>query len=63
VNYISSAGLRALLIVAKKAKSLDGALTLCGLRESVGRVMSVSGFDTLLGAHASVSEATAALGA
>lgn len=61
VEYISSAGLRALLIAAKTAQSLGGALTLCGLKGGVGKVMSVSGFDTLLGAHASVSEAAAAL--
>ena|SRR5271165_4605771 len=63
VDYISSAGLRALLIAAKKAKSLGGALTLCGLKGSVGKVMSVSGFDTILGTHADLPEAAAALGA
>jgi len=63
VTYISSAGLRALLVVAKQAKSLGGALTLCALDGGVRKVMSVSGFDTLLGAHACVSEAAAALGA
>ncbi|MGA9598814.1 MAG: STAS domain-containing protein [Methylocystis sp.] len=62
VDYISSAGLRALLIVGKKAKSLGGALTLCGLNGSVREVMAVSGFDTILGSHAGVSEAAAALG-
>jgi len=61
VEYISSAGLRGLLIAAKTAKSLGGALTLCGLKGGVGKVMSVSGFDTLLGAHAGVAEAAAAL--
>lgn len=61
VDYISSAGLRALLVAAKKAKSIGGALTLCGLQGSVAKVMSVSGFDEMLGAHAGVSEAAAAL--
>jgi anti-sigma B factor antagonist len=61
VNYVSSAGLRAVLIVAKKAKSLGGALTLCGLCGNVKEVMSVSGFDALLGAHAGVAAASAAL--
>ncbi|MEK4035059.1 STAS domain-containing protein [Methylocystis sp. IM3] len=61
VDYVSSAGLRALLIAAKKAKSLGGALTLCGLRGSVSEVMAVSGFDAMLGAHPGVEEAAAAL--
>ncbi|WP_363349590.1 STAS domain-containing protein [Methylocystis echinoides] len=61
VEYVSSAGLRALLIAAKKAKSLGGALTLCGLRGNVKEVMAVSGFDVILGSHPSVQEAAAAL--
>jgi len=61
VDYISSAGLRVLLVAAKSAKSQGGALTLCGLRGNVREVIEVSGFDTLLGAHAGVSEAAAAL--
>jgi anti-anti-sigma factor len=63
VDYISSAGLRVLLVAAKSAKSQGGALTLCGLRGNVREVMEVSGFDTLLGVHDGVSEAAAALGA
>ncbi|GLI92303.1 STAS domain-containing protein [Methylocystis echinoides] len=62
VDYISSAGLRALLVAAKKARSQGGALTLCGLSGGVRDVMAVSGFDTILGAHSDVSEARAALG-
>ncbi len=61
VDYVSSAGLRALLVAAKKARSSGGALTLCGLRGNVKEVMAVSGFDSILGAHADVGEAFAAL--
>ncbi len=61
VDYVSSAGLRALLVAAKKAKSLGGGLTLCGLRGNVKEVMSVSGFDAMLGAHPGIEEAAAAL--
>jgi anti-sigma B factor antagonist len=62
VDYISSAGLRVLLVAAKSARAQGGALTLCGLRGNVREVLEVSGFDTLLGAHDGVSEAAAALG-
>lgn len=63
VDYISSAGLRVLLVAAKSAKSMGGALTLCSLRGSVREVIEVSGFDTLLGVHEGLSEAASALGA
>jgi anti-sigma B factor antagonist len=62
VDYISSAGLRVLLVAAKSAKSQGGGLTLCGLRGNVREVLEVSGLDTLLGAHDGLSEAAAALG-
>jgi len=38
VAYISSAGLRALLVAAKQAKSLGGALTLCALNGGVSEL-------------------------
>jgi anti-anti-sigma factor len=62
VDYISSAGLRVLLVAAKSARSQGGALTLCGLRGGVREVIEVSGFDTLLGVHDGVNEAAMALG-
>lgn len=61
IDYMSSAGLRALLITAKKTKTAGGALTLCGAHGSVKEVISLSGFDSLLGAHESVADAIAAL--
>jgi anti-anti-sigma factor len=63
VDYISSAGLRVLLIAGKSARSSGGALTLCGASGSVREVIVVSGFDAILGAHDDVSAAAAALGA
>lgn len=61
IDYVSSAGLRALLITAKKTKSTGGALTLCSAHGSVKEVISLSGFDSLLGAHETTSDAIAAL--
>lgn len=63
VDYISSAGLRVILVAAKTAKSHSGALTLCGLHGNIREVLEVSGFDVLLGAHDGIAEAAAALGA
>ena len=48
VEYISSAGLRSLLVLAKAVKSAGGGLALCGLVPAVRDVMSISGFDSIL---------------
>jgi anti-sigma B factor antagonist len=44
VSYISSAGLRTLLIVHRHAQQLDAEITLVGLSEEVSFVMSATGF-------------------
>ena len=48
VEYISSAGLRSLLVLAKTAKAAGGALALCGLAPAVRETMTISGFDHIL---------------
>ncbi len=60
VDYISSAGLRSLLVVAKKAQATDGCLVLCGLTPAVLNVMTISGFQQLLKVCATEPEAVAA---
>ncbi|MFI9153588.1 STAS domain-containing protein [Streptomyces sp. NPDC053367] len=44
VSYISSAGLRTLLIVHRRAQQLEARVTLVGLSEEVRFVMSATGF-------------------
>jgi anti-sigma B factor antagonist len=61
LNYISSEGLRVILMAAKQAKALGGSLTLCEVNASVGEVMAISGFDQLLGVHASLEQAIQAI--
>ena len=48
VEYISSAGLRSLLVVAKQIKAAGGVLVLCCLTPMVREVMEISGFDKIL---------------
>ena len=48
VEYISSAGLRSLLVLAKATKASGSALALCGLSPAVREVMTISGFDNIL---------------
>ena len=61
LNYISSEGLRVILMVAKRSKSLGGNLTLCCVNSSVNEVMVISGFGTLLGVHPDVEKAIATI--
>jgi len=44
VEYISSAGLRVLLMVAKKLQATKGRLVLCAMPESVRLVFELAGF-------------------
>ena len=51
VEYISSAGLRALLIAAKDARMVGGDLRLAGARSAVQRVLSLSGFTSIINVY------------
>ena len=52
LEYISSAGLRVLLIVAKKLKP-SGVLALCGLHDHIREVFDLAGFSPLFPIHES----------
>lgn len=62
LDYVSSAGLRAILVAAKKLQEAKGKLALCGLSEQIAKVFEVSGFDTILDVHPDQSAALAAMG-
>lgn len=47
LEYISSAGLRTLLVMAKRIQSQQGSLVLCGLGGGVREVFEVSGFSKI----------------
>jgi len=61
LDYISSAGLRVLLGVAKKLKGSGGTLRMFGLNQSVKEVFEISGFATILSVYPSEAEALAAM--
>lgn len=48
VDYVSSAGLRAILIGQKTANAKDGSLKLVHICERVQHVLELSGFSTIL---------------
>ena len=48
VDFVSSAGLRILLVAAKRLGGLSGSLRICGLNETVNEVFEISGFSSIL---------------
>lgn len=48
LEYVSSAGLRAILVAAKLVQVNQGAIKICRANPTVARVMEVSGFSSLL---------------
>ncbi|MEW6531569.1 MAG: STAS domain-containing protein [Thermodesulfobacteriota bacterium] len=58
LDYISSAGLRSLMVVAKDVRARGGELACCALKGVAKQVFDVSGFSALLPVYESVEEAT-----
>jgi anti-anti-sigma factor len=61
LEYISSAGLRVLLVLAKKVQQAKGKVALFGLAANVREVFSVSGFDTIFSIQSDPASAIAAV--
>jgi anti-anti-sigma factor len=61
IDFVSSAGLRAVLLLMKKAKASGGAFALCGVNEQVREVLEISGFADIFGIHPGRAEGIAAL--
>jgi anti-anti-sigma factor len=61
IDFVTSAGLRALLLLVKKAKASGSVFALCGVNEQVREVLDVSGFTAMFGIHAGRAEGIAAL--
>lgn len=60
MDYISSAGLRVVLVSAKKCQQQGGKLSVCALQPSCKSVMEVSGFLNMLEYHETRDAALAA---
>lgn len=61
VEYISSIGLRALMLASRKAKSQSGKIVLAALTPIVSEVFKISRFDTLFEIFQTTEAAIAAL--
>lgn len=55
--YVSSAGLRVLLVIAKKLANIGGKGALANVPEEVKDVMEMTGFDNIFKTFKSVAEA------
>jgi anti-anti-sigma factor len=62
VEYISSAGLRSVLLIGKKLKALGGGLAFYDLSGMVGEVFKMSGFSSIFPVGESRDDALAKLG-
>jgi anti-anti-sigma factor len=63
IDFVTSAGLRALLLLIKKAKATGSAFALCGVNEQVREVLDISGFTAMFSIHPGRAEGIAALNA
>jgi anti-anti-sigma factor len=61
VDYISSIGLRALMVAAKRLKTVNGTVVVCALSAPIRKVFDLAGFLTLFKVFTSREEAIQAL--
>ena len=61
LEYISSAGLRVLLVVARKLQQAKGKVVLFGLVPNVREVFQISGFDRIFAIQPDIAAAVAAV--
>ncbi len=62
LSYVSSAGLRVLLKLAKQAKGSKARLVLSGVTDGVKEVFEISGFTSIFSIYPDRGQALAALG-
>jgi stage II sporulation protein AA (anti-sigma F factor antagonist) len=62
VDFVSSAGLRAVLAMIKKVRAAGGAFALCGVQAHVREVLDIGGFTSMLSIHGGRADGLAALG-
>jgi anti-anti-sigma factor len=60
VDYVSSAGLRIILLGSKLLQGNQGELKICCVEEAVKRVLETSGFDSLIRMYNTEAEAHSA---
>ena len=62
LSYISSAGLRVILLTAKDMRTANVRFAVCSLSQSVRDVFTISGFDQIIDIHDDQQAAVGAVG-
>jgi len=62
VDYLSSAGLRVVLVAAKSTRASGGKLVLAGPRPAISEILAMSGFNRIIETAPDVEAATALFG-
>ena len=62
LSYISSAGLRSILLIAKGLQKRDSRFAVCSLQNAISEVFRIVGFDKIVTIHSSQGDAVSALG-
>ena len=55
--YLSSAGLRSLLVLERRQRAGGGSFAVFGVPEAIRQVLTVAGFDRMIPLHETVEEA------
>ena len=63
LDYISSTGLRVLLVAAKRLKAVDGRIVLSSLKPHILEVFEIAGFKSIFPIYGNVDEASQQLSA
>ena len=61
VDYISSVGLRVLIVAARRLKPLQGTVAVCSLQPAIKQIFEIAGFTAIFKIYATRGEAFAAL--
>lgn len=62
VDYISSVGLRSLMLASRQAKSQQGAFAIAGMQATVQEVFTISRFNLIMPCYTNVAAACKVLG-
>ena len=59
LDYISSAGIRVMQLASKALKEAGGQFLLCAMRDHIGKVFRISGFDRVIAISDTLEDALA----